>query len=208
MQKKNAHTTIIECREAPEVAIMMPDMLAIDVRTPAEFEARHIPGSHNIPLDQLPLYKEEIAQRVGNARLLLLCQSGARARKAAELLQTTPLASLIVLDGGLAAWEQAGQPVHQGTPKWSLERQVRGVAGTLIVLSTLGSLVAWKPLVWIAALVGGGLAYSAVSNTCGMAMVLSKLPYNQGAACNVRDTLNNIGNVARDGSGKKSSCVD
>lgn len=69
---------------------------------------------------------------------------------------------------------------------------MRGVAGTLVLLGALGGLFAWKPLIWIAALIGGGLAYSAISNTCGMAMVLSKLPYNQSATCNVRDTLKSI----------------
>jgi|SRR5579875_2072378 rhodanese-related sulfurtransferase len=195
MKRKDTYPGVIENKAVHEVATIMPELVLLDVRTPAEFEARHIPGSHNIPLDQVPFYKDEIAQAAGNACLLLICQSGARARKAAEILQAASLTSMTILEGGIAAWEKAGKPLRQGRQKWSLERQVRGVAGMLVLLGALGGLFAWKPLTWISVLVGGGLASSAVSNTCGMAVVLSKLPYNRGATCNVRDTLKSIARV-------------
>ncbi|WP_236039099.1 rhodanese-like domain-containing protein [Ktedonobacter robiniae] len=137
-----------------------------------------------------------MVELASNAPLLLICQSGTRARKAAEVLQTVPVSSLSLLDGGIVAWEKAGKPCQRGVQKWSMERQARGVAGTLVLLGALGGLFAWKPLVWIAALVGGGLTYSAISNTCGMALLLSKLPYNQGAVCDVRQTLKNIADAA------------
>lgn len=124
--------------------------------------------------------------------MLLICQSGTQSRKAADLLQGTAVPSLAILDGGIAAWEVAGKPCKLGRQKWGLERQVRGVAGTLALVGTLGGIFLWQPLTWISALIGAGLAYSAVSNTCGMAMLLSKLPYNQGATCDVRETLNTI----------------
>ncbi|GCF08671.1 rhodanese-like domain-containing protein [Dictyobacter arantiisoli] len=196
MNPKNANTTIVPVEKAYEMIMVTQDAIVIDVRTPAEFEAKHIAGSHNIPLDQLPVYTNEIAKLASNTPVLLICQSGTRARKAAEILQTAPVPSLSLLDGGMVAWEKAGKPYKQGVQKWSMERQVRGVAGTLVLLGALGGLFAWKPLTWIAALVGGGLAYSAASNTCGMALLLSKLPYNQGAVCDVRQTLKNIKDAA------------
>lgn len=192
MNPESADTTIVTVEKAYEMITVTQDTIVIDVRTPAEFESKHIASSHNIPLDQLPVYTNEIAELARQAPVLLICQSGTRARKAAEVLQCVPVSSLSILDGGIAAWEKAGKPYKQGVQKWSLERQVRGVAGTLVLLGALGGLFAWKPLTWIAALVGGGLAYSAASNTCGMAMLLSKLPYNQGAVCDVRQTLKNI----------------
>lgn len=191
MQKQNTSSTLSEYPARQEEAPMVPHELLIDVRTPAEFEAKHIPSSHNIPLDQLPSYKDELAISAGHARLVLVCQSGTRARKAADILQVTSLTTLTVLEGGIAAWEKEGKPLRLGSPKWSLERQVRGVAGTLVLLGALGGLF-WKPLSLVAILIGSGLAYSALSNTCGMALVLSKLPYNQGATCDVRDTLKTI----------------
>lgn len=196
MNSENASTIIVPVEKAYEMITVAQDAIVIDVRTPAEFEAKHIPGSHNIPLDQFSAYKNEIVELSSNAPLLLICQSGTRARKAAEVLQTVPVSSLSLLDGGIAAWEKAGKPCQWGVQKWSMERQVRGVASTLVLLGALGGLFAWKPLAWIAALVGGGLAYSAASNTCGMALLLSKLPYNQGAVCDVRQTLKKIADAA------------
>ncbi|MDQ2828878.1 MAG: sulfurtransferase, partial [Chloroflexota bacterium] len=64
-----------------------------------------------------------------------------------------------------------------------------GAAGSLVLLGILGGLRAWKPLTYLAAVVGAGLTYSAVSDSYAMGMVLSKLPYNQGARGDVRAAL-------------------
>ncbi len=197
MKHADFGTKIVSVEKAHELINGTIRIIAIDVRTPAEFEAKHIPGSHNLPLDQLPTYRDEIAQLVKETPVLLICQSGNRARKAADLLQGAAVPSLVLLDGGIAAWEAAGKPSKLGVQKWSLERQVRGVAGTLVLAGALGGIFLWQPLTWISVLIGAGLAYSAASNTCGMAMVLSKLPYNQGATCDIRKTLNIIGSATQ-----------
>lgn len=160
----------------------------IDVRTPAEFESVHIPGSYNVPLDQLSEHREEIRSALQEP-VILVCKSGMRARQADELLRAADLTHVHVLDGGLAAWEAAGKPVRRGRQKWSLERQVRGVAGALVAIGAVGGLTVWPPLTLLAAAVGGGLAFSAITDTCGMAMLLAKLPYNRGAACDIRDVV-------------------
>jgi hypothetical protein len=73
-----------------------------------------------------------------------------------------------------------------------MERQVRGVAGSLVLLSIVGSRFVWKPLALIAGGVGASLAYSALTDTCGMAMLLSKLPYNRSVTCDVRDVVKQL----------------
>src|SRR5215208_3750723 len=78
----------------------------LDVRSPAEFEAVHIPGSYNVPLDQLPEHRHEL--RSLERPLVLVCRSGARAHQAELLLREIGLWQLSVLDGGLQAWERAG----------------------------------------------------------------------------------------------------
>lgn len=188
---------IVTVEKANELINGPVNTIAIDVRTPAEFESKHISGSHNIPLDQLPAYTDEIAQLAKETPVILICQGGVRARKAADHLQGAGVPSLAILDGGISAWEAAGKSCKQGVQKWGMERQVRGVAGTLVLVGTLGGIFLWQPLTWISALIGAGLAYSAASNTCGMAMVLSKLPYNQGATCDVRETLETIRSTTR-----------
>jgi len=111
------------------------------------------------------------------------------------VLRAADLHRVHVLDGGITAWEAAGQAVRRGRERWTLERQVRSAAGSLVLLGVLGGLRAWRPLTYLAAAVGAGLTYSAVSDSCAMGMVLSKLPYNQGARGDVRAVLTQLAAV-------------
>ena len=156
----------------------------VDVRTPSEFSAAHIPSSVNVPLDDLRARPcELIESRTG--RVLLVCRSDRRARDAHALLAGAGVSGATVLTGGLLAWEAAGEPVNRGAARWDLERQVRLVAGSLVVAGVAGSLL-WRPAAGIAAAVGAGLTVSALTNTCTMARVLSRLPYNR--ACGAGET--------------------
>jgi rhodanese-related sulfurtransferase len=172
----------------------------IDVRSPAEFESAHIPGSYNVPLDLLPEHRAELRDTL-RSPAVLVCRSGVRARQAEQVLREAGLSQVHVLDGGISAWEAAGQSLNRGRQRWGMERQVRGVAGALVVAGALGGLLVWKPLTYLGAFVGGGLAYSALTDTCGMAMLLSKLPYNRAVTCDVREVVARLG----DGSTAQSS---
>jgi hypothetical protein len=77
----------------------------------------------------------------------------------------------------MAAWTAAGGEARPGKERWALERQVRLVAGGIVLTSVLGSMITPK-LKFVAGGVGAGLAFAAVSNTCMMGNLLSKLPYN------------------------------
>ena len=157
----------------------------IDVRTPAEFESVHIPGSHNLPLDQLAAHRGELGRGVGGSTVLV-CRSGARASEAEKLLRAVNMPDVHVMEGGLERWEAAGLAVRRGRQHWSLERQVRGVSGALVLIGTLGSLLLWRPLIALAVFVGGGLLFSGLTNFCGMGMLLAKLPYNRSTSCDVQ----------------------
>lgn len=150
----------------------------LDVRTPAEFESAHIPGAYNVPLDALKEHRREIVERI-DEDVVLLCASGVRSAQAEEALAAAGLPNLRVLEGGMQAWEQAAGPLKRGRQRWALERQVRLVAGSLVFTSVLASTVLPR-MKWLAAGVGAGLTFAAVSNTCAMGNVLSKLPYNRG----------------------------
>lgn len=155
----------------------------IDVRTPAEFESIHIPGSYNVPLDTLGEHRDEICRHLTEP-VVLVCRSGNRAAQAERKLAEAGLTSVHVLAGGIAAWESAGAPVRRGRARWDLERQVRLVAGSLV----LGGVVAsafFGPAKWLAGAVGAGLATAALTNTCTLGMLLARLPYNRGASCDL-----------------------
>lgn len=154
----------------------------VDVRTPAEFESAHIPGSYNVPLDTLDEHRADL--RHLTERVVLVCRSGNRAGQAERRLAEVGPPNVAVLEGGVIAWQQAGGDVRHGRQRWDLERQVRLVAGLLVLAGVLGS-VAFEPAKWLAGAVGAGLAVAALTNTCAMGMLLSKLPYNRGATCDV-----------------------
>ncbi|MFU8874634.1 rhodanese-like domain-containing protein [Micromonospora sp. SL4-19] len=158
----------------------------LDVRTPAEFETVHIPGSYNVPLDLLKEHREELRNHL-DEDVVLICRSGARATQAEQALAGVGLPNLRVLTGGMLAWQATNAPIRQGRRRWDLERQVRLVAGSIVLVSVLASVFA-PGLKWIAGFIGAGLTFAAVTNTCAMGMLLSRLPYNRGASCDL-DTI-------------------
>ncbi|WP_416986183.1 rhodanese-like domain-containing protein [Streptomyces sp. T028] len=150
----------------------------LDVRTTGEFRTAHIPGSYNVPLDTLREHRAELRHHL-DEDVILICRSGARATQAEQALAEAGLPNLRVLDGGVMAWETAGGPLTRGPERWDLERQVRLVAGTLVMVTGVAGLFV-PGLHLIGTAVGAGLAVAALTNTCAMGMLLSKLPYNRG----------------------------
>ncbi|GIJ26748.1 sulfurtransferase [Micromonospora qiuiae] len=155
----------------------------LDVRTPAEFETMHIPGAYNVPLDLLKEHREELRDHL-DEEVVLICRSGARAGQAEQALAGVGLPNLKVLNGGMLAWQAANAPIKQGKQRWDLERQVRLVAGAIVLASIVGSVFV-PGLKWVAGFIGAGLTFAALTNTCAMGMLLGKLPYNRGASCDL-----------------------
>lgn len=159
----------------------------LDVRTPGEFETAHIAGAYNVPLDVLREHRDEIGAHL-DEHVVLVCRSGQRAAQAEEALRKAGLGNVHILDGGMNAWEARGFLVNRGAPRWDLERQVRLVAGSIVVLSILASVVL-PGLKWVAFAIGSGLTIAALTNTCLMATMLAKLPYNRGPACDAESVV-------------------
>jgi rhodanese-related sulfurtransferase len=152
----------------------------IDVRTPAEFARVHALGAHSAPLDALDPLAIDTRRRDSKDPIYVICQSGGRATKACERLKAAGVGPVHSIEGGTAAWERMGLPVERGDVNIiSLERQVRIGAGSMVLL---GLALAWgvHPLLLvIPALVGAGLVFAGVTDSCGMALVLGKMPWNR-----------------------------
>lgn len=148
----------------------------IDVREYPEFAAGHIEGSELVPLATL----EEASEGWNRSEpLTLICRSGKRAEVARQTLAGKGFFSLRVLDGGVQAWTNSGKPLTVAESKpWSMERQVRVTAGTLVLTFFGLGVFTSKKFFWGAALVGAGLVYAGVSDTCMMASVLGRMPWN------------------------------
>ena len=148
----------------------------VDVRSASEFAAGHIPGAINIPLEQVCVREGDIRRE---RPLVLVCQSGRRAGMAAEALASThPHAK--VLEGSTAAWIAEGYPVVRGTSSsWSLERQVRLVAGILILVTVGLSFLFSANWLFVTAFIGAGLTFAGATNICGMGLLLAAMPWNR-----------------------------
>ncbi len=152
----------------------------IDVRTPGEFEHEHARDARSIPLDNLNTASIASARKGSTEPVYVICQSGARAAKARERLSAAGVGPVFCVEGGTAAWVRAGLPVDRGGSKTiSIERQVRIGAGSFMLL---GIALAWAvhpALIAISVVVGAGLVFAGVTDTCGMGMLLGKMPWNR-----------------------------
>ncbi|MER5252786.1 MULTISPECIES: rhodanese-like domain-containing protein [unclassified Streptomyces] len=173
-----------------QAAAHLGDYTVVDVRTPGEYASGHLPGAHNIPVDQLNTALPELKAAAARGVLLMVCASGVRSATACAELAAADIPAAILV-GGTTAWAAQGHPLQpsEGAPTaWAMDRQVRLAAGSLVVLG-LAAGTRFRPARWLAAGVGAGLVFSAVTDTCGMAAVLARLPHNRPRATDLRTTL-------------------
>ena len=146
----------------------------IDVRTPAEFREVHVEQARNVPLDRLdPAAVAQARNGHKDEPLYLICRSGSRGRQACEKFLAAGFTNVVNVEGGTLACVESGLPVVRGKKAISLERQVRIAAGLLVLLgAALGWLV--HP-----AFIGAGLVFAGITDTCGMGLLLARMPWNQ-----------------------------
>ena len=152
----------------------------IDVREYPEFASGHIAEAQLVPLDTLARVSEGWSK---HESILLVCKRGKRAEQVRQELAGNGFTSVSVLAGGIDGWRAAGKPlVIEPQAPWSMERQVRTVAGSLILV-TLALVYAFSlKFAFGTAFVGAGLVFAGVSDTCMMGMVLAKMPWNRARA--------------------------
>jgi rhodanese-related sulfurtransferase len=150
----------------------------IDVRTSVEYREVHAQFARNVPLDQLNP-TDVLAGHDTEEPLYVICRSGSRASKAAEAIVAAGFHNVVNVEGGTQAWDAAGLPVVRGQKAVSLERQVRIVAGLLVLTGALLGYFVNVNFLWLSAFVGAGLTFAGITDTCGMGMMLAKMPWNQ-----------------------------
>jgi len=150
----------------------------IDVRTPVEFQEVHATIARNVPLESLDC-RAVIAGHEQDKPLYVICRSGSRGRQACDKIMAAGFTNVVNVEGGTTAWEQAGLPVARGKKTISLERQVRIAAGLLVVTGAVLSVVVHPWWVALSGFVGAGLMFAGITDTCGMAMMLARMPWNQ-----------------------------
>ena len=163
----------------------------LDVRTPVEFREVHVGFARNLPLDRLdPAAFNAERNGAGDKPLYVICRSGSRGNQACEKLAAAGI-EVVNVEGGTQAWIAANLPVVRGQKAISLERQVRITAGSLVFVGAVLALTVHPYFAALPAFIGAGLVFAGITDTCGMGMLLARMPWNQvseeaaGAACKV-----------------------
>jgi rhodanese-related sulfurtransferase len=148
----------------------------IDVRTAGEFGAVHADGAESIPLDQL----QSLPAAASDQLICFICQSGARSARACERFAESGISNIFSIEGGTTAWQRARLPIVRGKSNViSLERQVRIAAGALTLIGVVGGFFIHPIFYALSAFVGAGLIFAGVTDFCGMALLLARLPWNR-----------------------------
>jgi glyoxylase-like metal-dependent hydrolase (beta-lactamase superfamily II)/rhodanese-related sulfurtransferase len=179
VNQKGEATSIemISPRDAESLLKQDQQVKILDVRSALEFSQTHIEPSINIPIDMISAKIGELSQ--SKQKYLVLCHSGTRAAMAADMLLQSGIHTVKVIEGGIAHWEKEKLPVIKGQGGISLERQVRIIAGSLVLLGIImAALVHWV-FIFISVFVCCGLIYAGLTDNCLMGMLLMKLPYNK-----------------------------
>ncbi|MEO6803989.1 MAG: rhodanese-like domain-containing protein [Granulicella sp.] len=154
----------------------------IDVREYPEFAEGHIEGAELVPLGTLDRASEGWDRAES---LTLVCRTGRRAEQARQTLAAKGFQGLSVHEGGIEAWSRDGKPLLVAAHRpWSMERQVRVGAGSLVLTFFGLGLLTSKKFFLGAALVGAGLIYAGVTDNCMMASVLGRMPWNDPGKAN------------------------
>ena len=148
----------------------------IDVRTPAEYGSAHAEGASNHPMESLDLNNLSISK---SEEVHVICQSGGRSMKVCQKLEAAGFEKVVNVEGGTFAWLDANLPSVAGKKAMSLERQVRIAAGSLVVIgAAIGHFVHPGGFA-LSAFVGAGLVFAGITDTCGMGMLIARMPWNR-----------------------------
>ena len=149
----------------------------IDVREFPEFASGRVPGARLIPLRSVDRRASEIDRTLPT---YVICRTGRRSAEAQGKLLSLGFGEVQNVAGGIVAWQKAGYPLEkEERAPWSLERQVRVAAGSLVLLGALLAVSVDGRFAWLSAFVGAGLVFAGVTDFCGMALLLARLPWNQ-----------------------------
>ena len=154
------------------------EAMIIDVREPAEFQSEHIKGATSIPLSGLTAASLPTHQ---GKKLVFQCHSGKRSASACDKVNNLTGVDAYSLEGGISAWKQAGLATEKaGGFFLPLDRQVQLTVGLLLIFSSYMIYSGVAAFWLITGFLGIGLTFAGITGFCGLAMVLARMPWNQG----------------------------
>jgi rhodanese-related sulfurtransferase len=158
------------------------DVVIIDVRTGSEFNRGHIPGALNLHGAALA---SNIKAMQSSSTVAVVCHSGGRSQAVCQSLRRD-FQQIVNVDGGTAAWIQAGLPIEketrniQQTSESNLRRQTHLVAGIMLTTALVMGYSGQPLWFYLACLPAFGLMLDAITGICPMTLLLRKAPWNSG----------------------------
>lgn len=159
------------------------DAILIDVREPDEFKNEHIAYAASLPLGSVCDLVGQLNIPDGR-KVIFQCLKGGRGQKACMIVGDRNICAndLYNIDGGITAWKELGLPVvttDAAAPKITIFRQVQIIAGGLIALLVMLGFLGITVAFLVAGVIGGALLFAGLTGWCGLAMLLSKMPWNK-----------------------------
>lgn len=99
LRPAEAKVTVVDSKGVQQAAAQ--GVRIVDVRSPGEFSAGHIPGAQNVPLES---FQATASQWDKSAPVLVYCQSGSRSAEAVKMLQALGFQKILHFDKGIVAW--------------------------------------------------------------------------------------------------------
>ncbi len=149
----------------------------LDVRSNLEFSEAHINNSINIPIDTLLSKINDLSE--SKQKYIVYCRTGNRSPMAADMLLSAGISGVKVMSGGITRWQKENLSVIKGEGGVSLERQVRLIAGSIVLFGIIMAVLVHWAFIFISVFVSSGLIFSGITDSCLMGMLLMKLPYNK-----------------------------
>jgi rhodanese-related sulfurtransferase len=158
-------------------------LLICDIREADEYNREHIIGAKNTPLSTFDF--DELHNFGIDQTIVFHCQSGNRTKMNEGKFQNIKCKEVLVLCDGINEWKKLRCAVAMNNKApLPLMRQVQIVAGSLIVLGAILSVILSPAFILLSGFVGAGLIFAGVTGYCGMANILMLLPYNKNNNCN------------------------
>lgn len=159
------------------------ELKILDVRSASEYRDGHIPGASLLPLDQMNY--ETLVDQLGEPEsrqqspVYLTCHSGIRAQQGAVRLQNAGYRAVALVQGGTEGWKQAGLPIDRCGEAISIERQVQIAIGGLLLMKVAAGFTVHEMFFLVGALIGAGLIFAGVTRWCGLARLVTMMPWNR-----------------------------
>ena len=160
------------------------DAFLIDVREPDEFKDEHIAQAMSLPLSDLQGLFTTLDLPL-DKKIIFNCHAGTRSGKACLSMMPQGSQKFYSLEGGISGWKNAGLPVvtsgpaNKGPANPVIFRQVQIIVGALVAGCVLLGYAGITPAFAAAGLFGSALFLAGLTGWCGLALLLTKMPWNK-----------------------------